>query len=404
MRNRFCFLALAPALLFAGGLPVAEPGQAGFSVERIERVRQYARQSVERREFAGINLAIARNGKLVLAESFGFANLESKKPMREDTIFRIFSMTKPITSAAVMMLYEEGKFLLDDPVAKYIPAFSNVQVLATEDGDPAHLVALKRPMTVQHLLTHTSGLNNARGYRETRVREGTLKDMAERMASVPLSHQPGEAWRYGSSIDLLGYLVEVWSGQPFDAFLEERIFRPLDMKDTAFHVPKAKLDRFAASYQLNDEGQVAPSDVRGDPSRKPLQPSGGGGLYSTATDYLRFCQMMLNGGELDGKRLLGKVTVDYMFRNHLPADVIPPEGPNGRKGYGFGLGGAILMNPAAAATLSAEGEFNWGGAAGGYFWIDRKNQLVGLWLVQRPPFTPEPSKRFKVLSYQALEN
>lgn len=404
MWNRLLVLAATcAASLFSAGLPAIDAQQAGFSPERLERLRRYVRESAGGKEFAGVIATVARNGKVAYFENAGFADLGAKRPMRDDTIFRIFSMTKPITSAAVMMLYEEGKFLLDDPVSKYIPAFANVKVLAEEGGDPAHLVALKRPVTVHHLLTHTSGLNNASGYRAAGVREGTLRQMAEKMASVPLSHQPGEAWRYGSSIDLLGALVEIWSGQPFDVFLEQRMFKPLGMNDTAFYVPAEKLDRLAASYQLNEQGILQAAERRGDPTSKPTQPLGGSGLYSTAGDYLRFCQMLLNGGELDGARLLAPATVDFMFLNHVPPSLIPPGGPNNRKGYGFGLGGAVLLDPAASETLSAKGEFNWGGAAGTYFWIDRANKLIGLWMVQRPPFVPEPSKRFKVLAYQALQ-
>jgi CubicO group peptidase (beta-lactamase class C family) len=175
------------------------------------------------------------------------------------------------------------------------------------------------------------------------------------------------------------------------------------MKDTGFYVPKEKLDRVSKLYQLNAVGEVEPSSRQGDPSRKPTYFSGSGGLYSTAPDYLRFCQMLLNGGQFEGKRLLGRVTVGYMMRNQVPAGVIPPDGPNGRRGYGFGFGGAVLLDPPASDTLSFEGEYNWGGANGTYFWVDPKNELIGLWMVQRPPHVPPPSKRFKGLVYQALE-
>jgi CubicO group peptidase (beta-lactamase class C family) len=399
-------LVLSSALSFAQGLPKAEPRQAGFSAERLQRIHRVLQDSVNKKEFAGVNVAIARRGKLAYFESFGFQDLEANKPMRPDTIFRMASMTKPIASTAVMMLYEEGKFLLDDPVSRFIPGFDKVKVLAQENGDGSQVVDLERPVTVWNLLTHTSGLNNTMGYQAANVfdHRGTLREMAAKLPTVPLSHQPGKAWRYGQSIDVLGYLVEVWSGKSFDVFLEERIFQPLGMKDTGFYVPEEKLGRVSKVYHLNDRGEVEPSAERADPGRKPTYFSGSGGLYSTAGDYLRFCQMLLNGGELDGKRLLGKATVDFMMRNQVQLDVIPPDGPNGRKGYGFGFGGAVLVHPAASETLSFEGEYNWGGANGTYFWIDRKNNLIGLWMVQRPPFVPPPSKRFKVLAYQAMEN
>jgi CubicO group peptidase (beta-lactamase class C family) len=402
---RFFVLLTVAAAAMAQGLPKVEPAQAGFSAERLKRIHHVLTESVDNQEFAGVNVAIAHQGKLAYFESFGFLDLEGKKPMRADTIFRMASMTKPIASSAVMMLYEEGKFLLDDPVSKFIPGFERVKVLAEENGDGSQVVDLERPVTVRDLLTHTSGLNNAKGYTAAHVfdHNGTLRDMAAKLPGTPLSHQPGKAWRYGSSIDVLGYLVEVWSGKSFDVFLEERIFQPLGMKDTGFYVPKEKLDRVSKLYQLNASGRVELSSRQGEPGRKPTYFSGSGGLYSTAPDYLRFCQMLLNGGQLDGKRLLGRVTVGYMMRNQVPPGVIPPQGPNGRKGYGFGFGGAVLLDPAASDTLSFEGEYNWGGANGTYFWIDPKNNLIGLWMVQRPPFTPPPSKRFKGLVYQALE-
>jgi CubicO group peptidase (beta-lactamase class C family) len=396
-------LALSAVPAVAQGLPKIDPHQGGFSPERLQRIHRVLQESVDKQEFAGVNVAIARHGKLAYLESFGYRDLEAKKPMLPDAIFRMASMTKPIASTAVMMLYEEGKFLLDDPVSKYIPGFDKVKVLAREDG--SQTVDLEGPVTIRHLLTHTSGLNNTKAYQSANIfdHSGTLRDMAAKLPTVPLLHQPGKAWRYGQSIDVLGYLVEVWSGKTFDVFLEERIFQPLGMKDTAFYVPEEKLSRVAKLYQLNAGGQLEPGR-QGDPGRKPTYFSGSGGLYSTAADYLRFCQMLLNGGQLDGKRLLGKVTVGFMMRNQVPPDVIPPDGPNGRKGYGFGFGGAVLMDPAKSETLSFEGEYNWGGANGTYFWIDRKNELIGLWMVQRPPFVPQPSKRFKVLTYQAMEN
>lgn len=361
-------------------------------------------QWVKDGQYSGINAAIARRGRVVWSGSFGFQDLESRAPMTPETIFRFFSMTKPIASAAAMMLYEEGKFLLDDPLANYIPGFDKVKVLATEDGDGSAVVDLERPLTVHHILTHTSGLNNGKAYQAQRIfdRQGTLADMARKVVTVPLSHQPGKAWRYGSSIDVVGYLVEVLSGKTFDVFLQERIFQPLGMPDTAFWVPKNKASRLAGSYQLNAAGKLEPSRRLGDPTAKPAFFSGSGGLYSTQADYLRFCQMLLNGGELDGKRLLSPRTVDYMMQNHVPPGVMPPQGPNGRTGYGFGIGGAVLVDPVAYETLASKGEYSWGGAAGTYFWVDRKEDLTAVFLIQRPPFAHPPTKKFKVMVYQAL--
>jgi CubicO group peptidase (beta-lactamase class C family) len=377
----------------------------GFSPERLHRITNAIQSSVDNKEFAGVNAAIMHNGRLVYSHSFGFRDLEGKKPMKEDTIFRINSMTKPITTAAVMMLYEEGKFLLDEPVSKYIPGFDQMKVLAKENGDPTDVVPLARPVTIRHLLTHTSGLINTKAYEQNKTFDHNqpLSAMAAKLIDVPLAHQPGAAWRYGQSIDVLGHLIEVWSGEKLDVFLETRIFEPLAMKDTDFFVPKEKLDRISKLYVLNQQKEVVLAPQQGDPTRKPVFLSGAGGLYSTQTDYLRFTQMLLNGGSLEGHELLSRSTVDYMMRNQVPLDIIPPEGPNGRKGYGFGFGGAVLMDAAKAENLSVDGEYNWGGASGTYFWIDRENHLVGIWLVQRPPFTQPPSKRFKVLTYQALQ-
>ena len=393
------------SLVLSLAVAAQQPIGIGFTPERVARLKAALKETVDKKEFAGIHVAVMKKGKLAINESFGYQDMEAGKPMRADTIMRMASMTKPIASAAVMILYEEGKFHLDDPISKWIPGMEKVRVLESEDSDGTHTVPLKREITVKHLLTHTSGLYNSKAYAKhgTFGRNITLKDMAAKLPEVPLSHQPGEAWRYGMSIDVLGYLVEVWSGKTFDVFLQERIFTPLGMKDTGFHVPKEKLDRVSKVYVLGEDGAVRPAQQRGDPSVPQKFFSGGGGLFSTAPDYLRFCQMLINGGVLDGKRILGRTTVDYMFRNHVPVNMIVPEGPNGRTGHGFGFGGAVLVDPSAYQVLSVEGDYNWGGANGTYFWIDRKNEMAAVWMVQRPPFTAPPSKRFKILVYQALE-
>jgi len=219
---------------------------------------------------------------------------------------------------------------------------------------------------------------------------------------VPLSHQPGDAWRYGQGLDLVARLVEIWSGQRYDQFLRERIFAPLGMKDTAYFVAKDKLDRVSKSYSLNKDGVLEPGRG-GDPSVEPTYFQGGAGLYSTAGDYMKFLQMLANRGTLGGKRILGRHTVEFMFRNHVPLRVIPPGGPNGRGGHGFGIGGAVLVNPVESQVMQAEGNWEWGGAAGTYFWVDPKNDIVAVWMAQRPPFVPQPSKKFKVMLYAAME-
>jgi CubicO group peptidase (beta-lactamase class C family) len=392
-----------PIALIAASVLLAR--DTGFSPERLQRITQHIEGEVSAKQFAGVNAAIMHNGRIVYSRSFGYRDLEGKKPMQEGTIFRIASMTKPITTVAAMILYEDGKFLLDDPVSKYIPGFANVTVLAKENGDQSQTVPLERPVTIRHLLTHTSGLINTDAYTKNKIFDHgkPLSAMASVIGTVPLAHQPGAAWRYGQSIDVLGYLVEVWSGETLDVFMSHHIFEPLAMRDTGFYVPKEKLDRVSKVYVLSDKGVVEPSSNQGEPGKRPVFLAGAGGLYSTQADYFRFAQMLLDNGTLDGHRILSRMTVDYMMHNQVPLDVIPPEGPNGRKGYGFGFGGAVLMDSSKAETLSVDGEYNWGGANGTYFWIDRENRLIGVWLVQRPPFTQPPSKHFKVLTYHAME-
>ncbi len=396
--------SLRPYLLLALVTAPWATAETGFSPERLSRLQQEVAAAVQRGEYPGVNVVIAQHGQTVLAESFGRRDLAADKPMQPDTIFVAASMSKPVTAVAVMMLYEEGRFLLEDPVAKYLPEFAHPQVLANENGDPAQIVPAASPITVRQLLTHTSGLFNFKGYAAAGINpQLNLEATVAKLAAVPLSHQPGAAWRYGLSYDVLARLVEVWSGQRFDAFLAERIFRPLGMVDTAFHVPAAKADRLAIGYRTNDAGRLEPLSKQGAPTEPPVYLSGSGGLYTTTGDFLRFCQMLLNGGELDGHRLLAPLTVDHMFRSHVPPSVMPPDGPNGRKGYGMGLGGYVLVDPAAGEDLGVEGEFNGAGVGGTFLFIDRRNGLVGLWFSQRYPQVQTTLKRFKVLTYQALE-
>jgi len=398
-------LALAAALVLTPSLFAAESAPVtGFSAPRLQRLKTALKEMTGKKEFAGIHVMAARKGHVVLSESFGFRDLEANKPMTSDTIFRLFSMTKPITSTAAMILYEEGKFLLDDPVSKYIPEYANLKVLRHEGGPESGVQDLKRPLTVLHLLTHTSGMVNSKAYSETKVFSGSpnLEAMSKVLAAIPLSHQPGDAWRYGQGLELIARLVEIWSGQRYDQFLRERMFGPLGMKDTAFYVPKEKLDRVAKSYVLGKQNVVEPGRPD-DPSREPTYFPGSYGLYGTAGDYMKFLQMLVNGGSLNGVRILSRSTVDFMLSNRVPLSVIPPGGPNNRGGHGFGIGGAVLVTPEESQVVQSVGNWEWGGAAGTYFWIDRKNDLAGVWMVQRPPFVPQPSKKFKVLLYSAME-
>ena len=390
----------------AQGLPQSAPGNVGMSLERLERIDAVLEGWVKEKKYAGVAAAVARRGRIAYFRTFGFRDAEADAALQIDTIYRFYSMTKPIASTAAMILHEEGRFLLDDPVSEYLPEFADLQVLAAEDGDSSQLVPREGEVTIKHLLTHTSGLSNSEAYDAKGVfdRDITLEQMQQRLAGVPLAHQPGAAWRYGQSINVIGRLVEVLSGKTFDQFLRDRIFDPLLMPDTAFYVPASKAARMAKLYQLDDAGGIEPYPFDYDDSAKPAFYSGGGGLYSTAADYIRFCQMLLNKGELDGARIVSPKTVEIMMLNHVAEDVLPPKGPNGRTGYGFGIGGAVLMDVAKSGQLASKGEYNWGGKAGTYFWIDPQERLIGLFLVQRPGFVPGPPKTLKNLVYQALLN
>jgi CubicO group peptidase (beta-lactamase class C family) len=404
-----CRLALLGLLISSLGvaqpLPTANVHDLGFSAERLDKVRDYLQGEVDAKHFGGISVAVARHGRLVMHDTFGFQDIEAQKPMRTDTIFYIHSMTKIVTGTAAMMLFEEGKFLLNDPVSKYIPNFADVKVLASEDADQADVVAAVRPVTIAHLLTHTSGLVNRRGYRDAGIflGRGTLKEQIDKLATVPLAHQPGEAWRYGDGLDVVARLVEIWSGKPYDVFLQQRIFDPLKMKDTTFNLVPGQHDRVSKIYVLNqDTDQVEERPEQRDHNQTNTYFPGGSGLYSTADDYIRLGQMLLNKGELEGARLLGSKTVEFMMQNHVPLDVIPPEGPNSRTGFGYGLGAAVLVNPAKWQLTSYAGEFQWGGAAGAHWWIDPETDLVCIWMVQRPPWGPNPTKLFRNQLYAAI--
>ena len=377
------------------GLPIATPEDVGVSTKRLKRIRTLLQGYVNSGQLPGFLTVVARRGKIVHFETIGMQDVENSKPVEPDTIFRIYSMSKPITSVAVMMLYEEGHFQLGTPVSQFIPEFENMKVY---NEDQTEVLDAKRKITVKHLLTHTAGFTYGWGnkpvdarYREANIREpgSTLVDMVEKLSKIPLVHEPGEKWTYSVSTDVLGYFVEVVSGMPFEEFLQTRIFSPLGMVDTAFSVPSEKVDRFAALYRPTKENGL-------ERTRRPALevdeytffPSGGGGLVSTAADYMRFSQMLLNGGELDGVRILGKKTVELMRYPHH----------NNR----FGLGFRVITDENPPNILESIGSFSWGGAAATTFWIDPQEELVAVLMTQllnnRYPF----HQQFKVLTYQAL--
>ena len=385
------------------GLPRAVPEDVGMSTSRLGRITPVMQGWVDAGKIPGALTMIAREGRLVHFEKFGMQDVATAKPIDFGTIFRIYSMTKPITSIAAMMLYEEGHFQLGTPVSELIPAFKDMQVY-TEGGDA--IVDAEREMTVKHLLTHTSGLIyggdgdhpiNQR-YKDANFYAGDLANMAQELGNIPLLHSPGNGWHYGMSTDVLGYLVEVVSGMPFEEFLKTRILNPLGMNDTAFSVPDEKADRYATLYEpAEDSGIQVIENAPVSSGPRSFFHSGGAGLQSTAADYLRFCQMLLNDGELDGVRLLGRKTVELIRMNHISDDWQPLE----RTGCGFGLGFAVVTDVAETHSLGSEGTYSWGGLASTTFWIDPVEDLVAVLMTQLIGDSPFHAQ-FRVLTYQAI--
>ena len=406
MKHLTCVLGLlflTTTFAFGQGLPMTEPEKVGVSSKRLERIRPVMQGYVDNGNLPGFLTVVARKGKVVHFETIGMQDIENKKPIEAGTIFRIYSMSKPITSLAVMVLYEDGLIKLDDPVEKYIPEFRDMKVFNKEQTETHDA---KNKMTIKHLLTHTAGLTYGWGgkpidklYRELKVLKNgsTLVDMARKLGEIPLLHEPGERWTYGVSTDVLGYLVEVVSEMPFEEFLQTRIFKPLGMVDTAFSVPKTKLERFAALYRPNKEGKL---QLIGKPplATKDVTffPAGGSGLVSTAADYLRFCQILLNGGELDGVRILKSETVELMRHPHQQYG----------KGGAFGLGFHVVTGTDTGKNKGkakrAIGSFSWGGAAATTFWIDPETELIGILMTQLMNNHYGFAGDFERLTYQAL--
>ena len=387
--------------------PSTSPESAGLSSERLARVDGLFESYIAKGRMAGVVVAIARLGKLVHSAALGRMDLAEDRLMREDAIFRMASMTKPITSAAVLMLYEEGRFQLEDPVSWYIPEFATMRPRPSVVG-----ASESREMTIHDLLTHMAGLPENRAdprYRQILGdRELSLRDIMERLGALPLAYWPGTEWRYSYATGVLGYLVEAISGQPFDQFLAERIFAPLGMVDTGFFVSESKANRVASAYTVNDKGlpEEARSGLEPEEMQPPNAPNGAAGLFSTASDYLRFSQMLLNGGELDGVRLLGRKTVELMTTDQLPPGVQLPENFGQRyrlEGYGFGLGVRVRTDIAASQLLGSLGEYGWGGAWGTYFLVDPEEELIVMFLPQLRGSAYYPIRRqFNNAVYQAL--
>jgi CubicO group peptidase (beta-lactamase class C family) len=394
-------IGLSVEFALAEELPRATPAEVGLSAEKLERVKTIARAAVDKKQTAGLVVLVARRGKVAFLETFG--TLSQGQPMRPDAIFRIYSMTKPITTVAALMLCEDGKLKLDDPVSQYLPAFSEQRVYAGEGKDP---VPASPEMTIRDLMRHTSGLTYGMPNVSPEAAGDTLADMVAKLGKLPLHSQPGTHFEYSFSTDVLGSIVEVVSGKPLDEFMQERIFRPLDMKDTGFFVPADKMDRFAACYGRGRNGTLRIIDWAGPTSRYRKRPrflSGGGGLVSTARDYSRFCQMLLNGGALEGTRLLRSETVQQMTTNQLPSAALPMSlGGIKVPGLGFGLGVSVKLD-SPSAKPDAVGEYGWSGAASTYFWVAPRPALFVIVLQQLEPLDISLLRTINPAVYAAIE-
>lgn len=397
-----------------------KPENLGLSSERLGRIAPFFQHYVDEKKLAGFVLLVARGGQTVFFETIGQADINAGRPMQPNTIFRIFSMSKPITSTAIMMLLEEGRFHLNTPVSDFAPWFTDCKVLVNRKGKMV-LEPLQTEITIHHLLTHTSGLSY--GFEENHYVDSIYRDRMRKLkvttlndpfgefirtiASIPLVFQPGTGWRYSMATDVLGYVVQQASGKPFETFLKERIFEPLGMVDTGFYVSTEKTNRFAVNYAPQPGGGLKIVDdfdtdsylTNGSYLTKSTVPSGGGGLVSTALDYQRFCQMLLNQGELEGARLLGRKTVEWMTVNRLPNN-----GHIDDPALGFGLGFAVLIDPGLYSRMGSKGLYCWGGAANTKFWIDPQEQLIGILMLQCMPDGVFPVEQdFQNLVYQAIQ-
>ena len=420
---------------------ITNPEKVGFSKEKLEQIGESMRSLIEAKKIPGTVTLVARRGEIVHFEANGMRDIERDLPMETDTIHRIYSQSKPVTGAALMMLFEEGKFLMTDPISKYFPEFGEMKVHLSGEGDNMQTEAASSPITIQQLASHTSGLSYSfmpgpvgsmyvseemeRGLGNvpsaggifftsgTKPAFNSLREWVRALAELPLVAQPGTIWNYSVGMDVMGALIEELSGQSFGEFLEERIFGPLGMEDTGFMVPEEKLERFAANYGPVPENMMLMDDPKESGYRTPPQlESGGGGLVSTVGDYLKFAQMLLNKGEYEGKRYLGKKTVEFMTANHM-GDESADEGLTNLfnmlgnaykvRGMGFGVTGSVVINPALAGLPVSEGVYSWGGAASTHFWIDHKEDLIGIVHTQLLPDGTYPVRELMQLAtYQAI--
>lgn len=398
------------------------PGHSGFSEDRLNRIRDWSAGYIQSGKLPCAITAIMRRGQLAFVDVQGFSNVTAETPIQIDSLFRIYSMTKIVTSVAAMMLYEEGRFQLDDPLSAYIPAFKDMQVLIGSAAGEMATEPAATPITIKQVMTHTAGFtyafNNPTAPLEAMYEErkldfdpkgSPLSDWTKELAKVPLAFHPGARWNYSVATDVLGHFIEVVSGQTLETFFAERIFSPLTMADTSFSASDNELERLATLYKYKTGDRMSELETaEASVFRPPISRyQGGGGLISTATDYLRFLEMMRNGGELDGVRLLGPRTIQFMTLNHLPGDLAsmgqPRFGEANFEGVGFGLGVAVMLDPAKTQALCSAGEYNWGGAASTGCWVDPKEEISVVYLTQLYPSSTYPLRReLRTLVYQAL--
>ena len=419
MKKNLFLLFFFTAMIALAQLEEVTPEKVGISSQRINRITSLSEEYVKSNKVPGIVTMVSRNGKIVYYEAFGNRGADDQSKMKKDDLFRIYSMTKPITAVAAMQLYEEGKFHLNDPVTKFIPEFENIKVL----NDKGVVVSSEEKMTMQQLLTHTAGFSYGfnpndmvdQKYGEAKLWESKdLDDFTEKIAALPLKFEPGTKWHYSIAVDLTGLIVERLSGKSLEDYFQDHIFNPLGMKDTFFEVPKNKSDRFLPNHYF-DASTKSPKTLPIEPNsamsnyEKVSLYSGGGGLVSTAMDYMIFTECLRNGGIYNGKRILGPKTVQFMTKNHLEGSltntVNSGENPLSKAqsdGFGFGLGFGIVTNSTNNRVIGSDGEYNWGGAAGTVFWIDPVEDLVVVSMIQLMGSPWSLREDLKVATYQSL--
>ncbi|HKW19484.1 MAG TPA: serine hydrolase domain-containing protein [Terriglobales bacterium] len=376
-----------------------KPETVGFSSERLEGLHKLIQNEIDQKELAGAITILARHGKVVDYRTYGYKDVASGAPMSKEVIFRDYSMTKPVTGVAMMILYEQGKWLPWDPISKHVPELAGLKVFKGMDADGKMILAApEHAPTMAELMSHSAGFSYGMGhspveaiYQEKKpLQSANLQEMIEKLATIPLNYEPGTGWMYSMSMDVEGYIIEKLSGQTLPDFMHEHIFEPLGMKDAGFFVPEEKRSRFATNYRSDDQGHIAPASAKEsllEYSKLPTLPSGGGGLVSTAEEYYRFAQMLGNGGELGGKRILAPSTVKLMTSNHLSEKVLNGGFGIGqhmmRPGFGYGFNCAVVFDPPEAGEPVGKGTFFWDGAAGTWFWVDPTNDIVFVGMIQR---------------------